>query len=115
MSNLCPPFDDSVQLQNVATMSTIVGGSDQDLRDVESQNFILPHSADSGLNQTTCMPCSPTLVEDEGDGLKVVRVVKTQLSCWAKCRPYVTIAVLVFINLLNYMDRFTIAGAWNNL
>ena len=28
----------------------------------------------------------------------------------SKCRAYGTVAILLFVNLLNYMDRFTIAG-----
>lgn len=30
--------------------------------------------------------------------------------CGTNCRAYLTVTVLFVINLLNYMDRFTIAG-----
>ena len=34
--------------------------------------------------------------------------------CVSRNRAYITVVVLFIINLLNYMDRFTVAGAYVN-
>ena len=85
-SNLEPPFDDSVQLAEMHDDSDdlpIV------VNPVNGERNVTP------IN-TADVPVV-TMVTNTGD----------QIS---KKRGYAIVAILFFINLLNYMDRFTIAG-----
>lgn len=80
MSRILPPFDDTVQLDDMPV----------DISDT-----------------------SPIVRNNEGDGSHMgdpeVSVVTADDSI-SKGRAYFMVFVLLFINLLNYMDRFTIAG-----
>lgn len=49
------------------------------------------------------------LQRDEGDGV-IVAPVSAEADGISRRRGYVTVAILLMINLLNYMDRFTVAG-----
>ncbi|XP_064619800.1 protein spinster homolog 1-like isoform X2 [Lineus longissimus] len=48
--------------------------------------------------------------EPEEEDEKVVEKRNRKTSPKPSCRAYITVSILLFINLLNYMDRFTIAG-----
>lgn len=79
MSRILPPFDDTVQLDDmpvdISDTSPIVRSNDNTEPRVES----------------------PDVEVVDADGI-------------SKSRAYFMVFVLLFINLLNYMDRFTIAG-----
>lgn len=79
MSRILPPFDDTVQLDDmpvdISDTSPIVRSNDKTEPRVES----------------------PDVEVVDADGI-------------SKSRAYFMVFVLLFINLLNYMDRFTIAG-----
>lgn len=79
MSRILPPFDDTVQLDDmpvdISDTSPIVRSNDN----------------------TDPRVGSPDVEVVDADGI-------------SKSRAYFMVFVLLFINLLNYMDRFTIAG-----
>lgn len=83
MSRILPPFDDTVQLDDmpvdISDTSPIVRNND-----IAESHVRTPD----------------------------VEVVAGDIS---KHRAYFMVFVLLFINLLNYMDRFTIAGLFPNL
>lgn len=83
MSRILPPFDDTVQLDDmpvdISDTSPIVRNNDIGESHVRTPD---------------------------------VEVVAGDIS---KRRAYFMVFVLLFINLLNYMDRFTIAGLFPNL
>ena len=84
-SSLTPPFDDSVQLSDM---------------------------------QVDISDDLPIVASEEGGGGVMdvpdvdVPEPNRQIS---KTRGYLIVGILFFINLLNYMDRFTIAGLWTLL
>lgn len=79
MSRILPPFDDTVQLDDmpvdISDTSPIVRSNDNTEPRVGSHDVEVV----------------------DADGI-------------SKSRAYFMVFVLLFINLLNYMDRFTIAG-----
>ncbi|KAK7488243.1 hypothetical protein BaRGS_00020550 [Batillaria attramentaria] len=88
MSSLEPPFDDTVQLEAM------------DAVDYFSDSDTAPIVPTDGKNvQDTAKSNS----EDQ-------RMDERGAPVHGRKAAYVTIATLLLINLLNYMDRFTIAG-----
>lgn len=80
MSHLTPPFDDSVQLSEMQV-------------DVSDDLPIV-----NNMDSTRSGPDEPyVMMSSSGKTI-------------SKTKGYVIVAILFFINLLNYMDRFTIAG-----
>lgn len=88
-SSITPPFDDSVQLSDmqvdISDELPIVANGERDVTEV----------------QTADVPKVAMIGDTEG-----------QIS---KKRGYAIVAILFFINLLNYMDRFTIAGVLQSI
>ena len=85
---LSPPFDDTVQL---SSMEVTVSDEDQL---VERDLDVKQHTP--GLTQDTDMP-DVAMRTESGEPI-------------SNGRGYAIVAILFSINLLNYMDRFTIAG-----
>lgn len=82
-SSLTPPFDDSVQLSDMQV-------------DISDELPIVANGERDVTVATTDVP-EVTMVSN----------AESQIS---KKRGYAIVAILFFINLLNYMDRFTVAG-----
>lgn len=83
LSNQTPPFDDSVQLSEMQV-------------DVSDD---LPIVTDQELRDRPRPEMDEQTVMYSASGQPI-----------SKKKGYVIVAILFFINLLNYMDRFTVAG-----
>ena len=98
MSSLAPPFDDSVQLE---TMEAAEYFSDSDTAPIVwNENEI------SERDLAENVPASTVIIADH-------RMDESGAPLKGKTKAYVTIATLLLINLLNYMDRFTVAGKYH--
>ena len=90
------PIDDTFQLDEMAT-------------EADLENF-----ANFGGSTDDKAPIVVDSVEDEGSGPVVnnrqddVTVIKVHSGF--SCRGFISVFMLTAINLMNYMDRFTIAG-----
>ena len=95
MKSAVPPFDDTVQLE---TMEPTEYFADSDTAPIVTTEREPPKS---------------------GPPLVIVADHSTMSEAGApvigKRKAYVTIAILLLINLLNYMDRFTVAGSYRNI
>lgn len=78
LSNLTPPFDDSVQLSEMQI-------------DVSDEQPIVEAQSQPDMEEPAIM-------------------MSTSGKVISKRKGYAIVAILFFVNLLNYMDRFTIAG-----
>ena len=87
MKSFAPPFDDTVQLE---TMDANEYFPDSDIAPIVTTERDPPENG-------------PPLVADPRMSAKGAPMV-------GRKKAYVTIATLLLINLLNYMDRFTVAG-----
>lgn len=81
-TGLQPPFDDSVQLSDMQV-------------DVSDERPIVVNGDTDGTRSSNDLPAVTMNSPENQIGRK---------------RGYAIVAILFFINLLNYMDRFTIAG-----
>lgn len=89
-SSLTPPFDDSVQLSEMQV-------------DISDDEPIVANgmSGDGPVRDGSDLPIVQTMAGEE-----------SQIS---KKRGYAIVGILFIINLLNYMDRFTIAGVLHSI
>lgn len=98
MSGLVPPYDDTVRLSDMAGVAdpTQPDGIFND--DTEQ---IIPYEI-ATENQNG--------IQQVADPAVIVIVKRTENEFIGRKKSYVIVAVLLCINLLNYMDRFTVAG-----
>ncbi|XP_013413275.1 protein spinster homolog 1 isoform X2 [Lingula anatina] len=97
MSGLEPPFDDTVVLQDMIGEQSY---------DEDVPNGIFPDDTEKIISDGRLEGNGR---EDPDDSVEV-KIPSERPHNITKARSYVIVAVLLFINLLNYMDRFTIAG-----
>ena len=90
MKSAVPPFDDTVQLETMEATEYFAASDTAPIAIIEREP------------------------PENGPRLVIVADHSTMSEAGApvlgKKKAYVTIATLLLINLLNYMDRFTIAG-----
>ena len=91
MSKLSPPFDDTVQLEEMPV----------DYFDSDTAPIVPPSENDD--QEETETKVVPRHQIEDGTRNQVDKIIGNKAAA-------VTVFTLLFINLLNYMDRFTIAG-----
>ncbi|XP_042877070.1 uncharacterized protein LOC122256438 [Penaeus japonicus] len=95
-----PPYNiqkrDSLKLQNIADM-------EGDLRNNLSRQELIRHPDDTSDPNVVVVPRREDAGED-GSPQESPRLTRKQKT---------TVAILCFVNLINYMDRFTVAGTLN--
>ena len=110
MSLITSPIDDTLQLSDMATSP--------DVRNLNS----FPESGDRvaivqpnirQVSQDHLITNTDDSDSSNADTNKPARHISTSSRSSVRgftCRATVTVAILTLVNLLNYMDRFTIAG-----
>ncbi|XP_042858688.1 protein spinster-like [Penaeus japonicus] len=97
-----PPYNiqkrDSLKLQNIADM-------EGDLRNNLSRQELIRHPDDTSDPNVVVVPRREDAGED-GSPQESPRLTRKQKT---------TVAILCFVNLINYMDRFTVAGILGNI
>ena len=96
MSLVIAPFDDTFQLDDINDMSVDVS---------DSAPIVKNTTTNSNDSENDGVPEVTTVTQPTANS-----VTTTDIS---KGRAYVCVAILLTINLLNYMDRYTIAGIFN--
>ena len=81
-----PPFDDTIQLHNIEMIDNCL----------ESDVSPILQSNDSNINCKT--------------GNSILSHVNNRLHFGNGAKTFMTVSTLLLVNLLNYMDRYTIAG-----